>query len=64
MATILYSINLGDKQSEMVTAVPGPALTTGQLEINVDAAKFLNTADLRSYLELMTDQIVAKWKPS
>jgi hypothetical protein len=64
MATVLYGINLGDKQSAMLTTNPGPATTSRQLEINVDLTKFTNTGDLRSYLELMTDQIVAKWKPS
>lgn len=64
MATILYSINLGQKMSDIVTDASGPALTTGQLEINLDATKFTNTGDLRSYLEMMTDYIVATWKPS
>lgn len=63
MATALYGINLGQKQSDMVTTKPGPATTANQLEINVDLTKFTNTGDLRTYLELMTDQIVAKWHP-
>jgi hypothetical protein len=64
MATVLYGINLGDKQSAMLTTNPGPGVTSRQLEIQVDLTKFTNTGDLRTYLELMTDQIIAKWKPS
>ncbi len=64
MATVLYGIDLGDKQSDMVTTNPSTAMAANQLEIKVDLTKFLNTGDLRTYLELMTDQIVAKWKPS
>lgn len=64
MATVLYGINLGQKQSSMLTTNPGPGTTSRQLEIQVDLTKFTNTGDLRSYLELMTDQIVALWKPS
>ena len=64
MATVLYGINLGQKQSSMLTTNPGPATTSRQLEINVDLTKFTNTADLQTYLDLMVDQIVAKWKPS
>lgn len=63
MATVLYGIDLGDKQSDMVTTKPGPATTANQMEINIDLTKFLNSADVRTYLELMTDQIIAKWHP-
>jgi len=63
MATVLYGINLGQKQSDMVTTNPGPGVTANQLEIQVDLTKFTNTGDLRSYLELMTDQIIALWHP-
>ncbi len=63
MATVLYGINLGQIQSQMVTTNPGPGTVSNQLEIQVDLTKFTNTGDLRTYLELMTDQIVAKWHP-
>jgi hypothetical protein len=64
MATVLYGIDLGDKQSDMATTNPSTATAAHQLEIKVDLAIWTNTADLRTYLELMTDQIIAKWKPS
>lgn len=63
MATVLYGINIGQRMSDMVTTNPGPGTTANQLEIQVDLTKFTNTADLRTYLETMTDQIIAKWHP-
>lgn len=63
MATVLYGINLGQKMSDMLTTNPGPGTTSRQLEIQVDLTKFTNTGDLRTYLETMTEQIIAKWHP-
>ena len=63
MATVLYGINLGQRQSSMVTTNPGPGTTANQLEIQVDLTQFTNANDLYSYLNLMRDQIIAKWHP-
>ena len=62
MATRLYSINKGQKESQTVSAV-GPGNTTGNFEVQIDLTQFVTSADVQAYLDIMMNYIIKTWHP-
>lgn len=63
MATVLYGINRGQIESQVLVTNPGPGVTSRDFEIQIDLTKFTTSADVAAVLDIFENYIIKTWHP-
>ncbi len=64
MATVLLGLNLGQSQYSTVVTSPGPAVTTSDLEVNIDLTKITSKEAALLLISSIEDYMISSGWPT